>query len=73
MLKPPPAVTIPANPALPFDAIYPPVPTINPLSFKLTLCATPATTPPNAVTTQVVLTLPFEYMVAAVPTLKAAC
>ena len=70
-MKPPPAVTIPANPALPFDAIDAAEPTINP-PFALS-SAVPTTNPSCDVTTPTVLILPFEYMVAAVPTLKAAC
>ena len=71
-MNPPPAVTIPANPAFPLVAIDAAVPTINPPPELLSVESF-RTSPPRAVMTPTVLILPAEYIVAAVPTLKAAC
>ena len=71
ILKPPPAVTIPANAAAPFDCIVPAVPTNNPPP-ELASVVSPTTSPPWAVITPTVLILPSLYIVAEVPTFIAA-
>ena len=69
-MKPPPAVTIPANAAAPFDCIVPAVPTINP-PLELLSVESLITSPPRAVITPTVLILPSLYIVAEVPTFIA--
>ena len=70
-MKPPPAVTIPANPALPLVAMDAAVPTINPPPELLSVESL-RTSPPRAVITPTVLMLPALYIVAEVPTFIAA-
>ena len=57
-MKPPPAVTIPANPALPFDAIDAAEPTNSP-PFVVLSVVSPTTRPPRIEPIPILLILPF--------------